>query len=57
LVAQEDGIHPLPIGAQVNVYVNPGRFLVFNEEGNLIASPSIDEKGNPPTEEIIYGSD
>jgi len=47
LVVQEDGIHRLQIGAQVNVYVNPARFFVYDEEGNLIASPSVDGKDTP----------
>jgi len=57
LVLHEDGIHPLPIGAQVNVYVNPARFFVYDEGGNLIASPSNHGKDNPSAQEIIYGSD
>ncbi len=48
LVVQEDGIHPLPIGAQVDLYVNPGLFFVYEEKGNLIASPSTDGKDTMP---------
>ena len=57
LVVQEDGVHPLPIGAQVSVFVNPACFFVYDGEGNLIASPSIGGKDDPAEKEIFYGSD
>lgn len=40
LVVQEDGIHHYRIGSQINVYVNPSRFFVYDPSGNLVASPS-----------------
>lgn len=57
LVLQEDGVHPLPIGARVNVFVNPACFFVYGGEGNLIASPSISGQDDPAEKEILYGSD
>ncbi len=40
LVVQEDGIHPHRIGSEITIYVNPCCFFVYNEAGNLVASPS-----------------
>jgi glycerol transport system ATP-binding protein len=40
LVAQEDGIHPLRIGTEISIYVNPSNFFVFDEAGVLVASPA-----------------
>ena len=40
LVAQEDGIYPRRIGSEVNLYVSPRCLYVYDEEGNLVASPS-----------------
>jgi len=39
LVVQEDGIHTRHIGAQITIYVNPCCFFVYNEAGQLLASP------------------
>lgn len=39
LVVQEDGIHPLQIGSEIAVYVNPCCFFVYDEAGQLLASP------------------
>jgi glycerol transport system ATP-binding protein len=39
LVVQEDGIHPRKIGSEITLYANPGSFFVYDEEGNLVASP------------------
>jgi len=40
LVVQEDGIHPLRIGSEIAIYVNPCCFFVYDEAGALVASPS-----------------
>jgi len=40
LVVQEDGIHPLRIGTEISIYVNPSSFFVFDEAGGLVASPA-----------------
>jgi glycerol transport system ATP-binding protein len=42
LVAQEDGIHPYRIGSEVTLYVNPDCLFIFDLQGNLVASPSIE---------------
>lgn len=42
LVAQENGIHPYRIGSTVTFYVNPNCLFVFDPQGNLVASPSLD---------------
>ncbi|MDZ4165610.1 MAG: ABC transporter ATP-binding protein [Smithellaceae bacterium] len=39
LVVQEDGIHPRHIGSEIAVYVNPCCFFVYDEAGQLLASP------------------
>lgn len=39
LVLQEDGIHTLKIGSQIELYANPNSFFVYNEDGHLVASP------------------
>lgn len=39
LVVQEDGIHPRRIGSEIAVYVNPCCFFVYDEAGQLLASP------------------
>ena len=41
LVAQEDGIHPHPIGSPVTLYVSPCCLSVYDPGGNLVASPSL----------------
>ena len=39
LVVQEDGVHPYRMGTQLPIYVNPRSFFVFDEAGDLVASP------------------
>jgi glycerol transport system ATP-binding protein len=41
LVVQENGIHKHRNGSKISLYVNPGCFFVYNEDGKLIASPSL----------------
>ena len=40
LVVQEAGILSKKIGDDISVYVNPGKFFVYNEAGALVGSPS-----------------
>jgi glycerol transport system ATP-binding protein len=40
LVVQEDGVHPLRMGSEISIYVNPSSFFVFDEAGGLVASPA-----------------
>lgn len=40
LVVQENGVHPVRIGAEITIYVNPSSFFVYDEAGALVASPS-----------------
>ncbi len=40
LVVQENGIHPRSIGAQVRIYLNPELFFVYDQGGDIVASPS-----------------
>jgi len=39
LVAQEDGIHSRKIGSEVVLYADPTSFFVYDQRGNLVASP------------------
>lgn len=39
LVVQEDGIHTRRIGSEITIYVNPCCFFVYDEAGQLLASP------------------
>jgi len=39
LVVQEDGIHSRKIGSEITLYANPSSFFVYDEYGNLVASP------------------
>ena len=39
-VALAHGVHDLPIGQPVNLYLDPGRFLVFNASGALAVAPA-----------------
>ncbi len=39
LVVQEDGIHPLQIGSDISIYVDPSLLFVYNETGSLFSSP------------------
>lgn len=39
LVVQEDGIHSRKIGSEITLYANPRSFFVYDEDGNLVASP------------------
>ena len=40
LVVQEHGIISRKTGEDVSVYVNPQRFFIYNEDGELVASPT-----------------
>jgi glycerol transport system ATP-binding protein len=40
LVVQEDGVHPHRMGTEISIYVHPSYFFVFNEAGDLVASPA-----------------
>ncbi len=40
LVVQDEGIHPVNIGAALSVFVNPSRLYVYNGGGQLVASPA-----------------
>jgi len=39
LVVQDDGVHPMKIGRDVTVHVNPCHFFVYDTEGSLAAWP------------------
>ncbi len=39
LVVQNEGIHQMKIGSTIKVYVNPARFFVYDQAGDLVASP------------------
>jgi glycerol transport system ATP-binding protein len=39
LVVQEDGIHPLQIGSDIPIYVDPALLFVYDETGSLFSSP------------------
>ena len=41
LVVQEDGIHSHRIGSEITLYVSSYRFFVYDEDGKLVASPSL----------------
>lgn len=41
LVVQEDGIHPRRIGSEIILYISPCCLFLYNEDGNLAASPSL----------------
>ena len=41
LVVQENGIHPRRIGSEITLYVSPCCLFVYDEDGNLVASPSL----------------
>jgi len=43
LVVQGYGVHPLKIGSEITVYVNPGNLFVYDGQGRLAAAP-----GDPP---------
>ena len=45
LVVQADGIHPHRMGTEVSIYVNPSNFFVFDEAGDLVASPARNKLG------------
>lgn len=42
LVVQDEGILPHKIGTRISVYVNPKNLFIYNEAGDLVASPSKD---------------
>lgn len=39
LVIQEDGIHSHKIGSEIVLYAHPSSFFVYDQDGNLVASP------------------
>lgn len=41
LIVQENGIHPRQIGSEITLYVSPCCLFVYDEDGNLVASPSL----------------
>ena len=43
LVVQEDGIHSRKIGSKIALFANPSSFFVYNDDGQLVASP--DQQG------------
>ena len=40
LVVQEKGVHPVQIGVEITIYVNPSYFFAYDRKGTLVASPS-----------------
>jgi len=40
LVVQEDGVHHYRIGSKISIFVNPGRFFVYDTDNKLVASPT-----------------
>jgi glycerol transport system ATP-binding protein len=40
LVIQEDGIHTKQIGSEIAIYVDPCCFFVYDQAGQLVASPA-----------------
>ena len=43
LVAQEDGIHPYRIGSMVTLYVSPRCLFIYDQDGKLVESPSLED--------------
>ena len=39
LVVQEEGVHPLRLGREIRVYVNPRHIYAFDVDGRLVAAP------------------
>jgi glycerol transport system ATP-binding protein len=40
VVVQENGVHPYRMGTEISIYVSPSSFFVFDQAGELVASPS-----------------
>jgi len=40
VVVQENGVYPHRMGTEVSIYVNPSNFFVFDQAGDLVASPA-----------------
>jgi glycerol transport system ATP-binding protein len=45
-VVQEEGVHPLPRGAEVTFYLDPARLYVFGDTGALELAPTAPPLGN-----------
>ena len=45
VVVQEDGVYTHRIGTEVSIYVNPNNFFVFDQAGDLVASPARNSLG------------
>jgi glycerol transport system ATP-binding protein len=43
-VIQEEGVHSLRLGRQIQVFVNPRHIFAFDSKGQLAAAPSRDKK-------------
>ena len=43
LVMQEEGIHSRKIGGAIDLFVSPESFFAFDKDGNLAASPSLEQ--------------
>ena len=43
-VIQEEGVHSLGLGRQIQVFVNPRHIFAFDDQGQLAAAPSRDKK-------------
>ncbi len=44
IVVQEPGVHSRQIKSNITIYAHPGSFFIFDEKGELAASPSQSEK-------------
>jgi glycerol transport system ATP-binding protein len=39
-VIQQDGIHLMPVGSEIAMYLDPERLFVFDSDGRLVAAPT-----------------
>jgi glycerol transport system ATP-binding protein len=40
-VAQEDGVHPMQLGASVHIYFSPRHLFAFSPDGQLVSAPPL----------------
>jgi len=53
-VVQEEGVHTLGLGKEINLYVHPRHLFAFDQAGRLVAAPSLEQQA--ATAEVNHGT-
>lgn len=55
-VVQEEGVHTLGLGREIQIYVHPRHLFVYDESDRLVAAPKLEQRLAEAVPEVSYGT-